>query len=153
MLWLLVASHPAVAQMSFLATGDWGGQGHPPFYNDVEVSNANAMAGLIAEADKRADTVKPSFAMMMGDNFYSRGIECQRDGHGRKLDPACTTDSSSHRFADTFENVFSQPAFDDFPFYVLLGNHGTVTYLRPLTVDHMPLTNTASAPYRTNYLP
>jgi hypothetical protein len=45
------------------------------------------------------------------------GIDCQEaDG------PDCVTTSRSHRFRATFEDVFNQPAFDNFPFYVILGN-------------------------------
>jgi hypothetical protein len=102
----------ADAQMSMLALGDWGGQPTPPFYNDVEVANANAMAGTMA--DNGGTT--PEFGLLMGDNFYTRGIDCQGDP-----DPDCVTDSHSHRFDHTFEEVFDQPAFADFPFYVILG--------------------------------
>ena len=107
------------AQMAFLATGDWGGQtateNDPRYYNDVEMANANAMAGLMADPGLE---VVPSLGLLMGDNFYGRGISCDNDPM-----PGCVTDSHSHRFNKTFEEVFSQPVFDDFPFYVNLGAH------------------------------
>eukprot|EP01046_Picozoa_sp_COSAG06_P003436 COSAG06_NODE_134_length_22423_cov_17.315445_17_plen_85_part_00 len=64
----LVAS--AAGQMSLLATGDWGGIGSAPYFNDVEVANANAMAGVMADTG----TVTPSFGLLMGDNFYSQCV-------------------------------------------------------------------------------
>jgi hypothetical protein len=56
--------------MSLLATGDWGGIGSAPYFNDVEVANANAMAGVMADTG----TVTPSFGLLMGDNFYSQCV-------------------------------------------------------------------------------
>ena len=103
------------SQMSMLALGDWGGGDTAPFFSAVERANANAMAGVMADPD----TTTPSFGLLMGDNFYTRGISCIN----KDKDPDCTADVHSHRFADTFENVFDQPQFVDFPFYVILGNH------------------------------
>ena len=103
------------SQMSMLALGDWGGGDTAPFFSAVERANSNAMAGVMADPD----TTTPSFGLLMGDNFYTRGISCIN----KDKDPDCTADVHSHRFADTFENVFDQPQFVDFPFYVILGNH------------------------------
>jgi hypothetical protein len=84
-----------MAQMSILALGDWGGSADPPFYTDVEVANANAMAGVMAQANPT-----PELGLLMGDNFYTHGIDCAGDP-----DPNCTTDSHSQRFVHTFEEV------------------------------------------------
>eukprot|EP01043_Picozoa_sp_COSAG02_P004585 COSAG02_NODE_121_length_35326_cov_25.450819_17_plen_846_part_00 len=105
----------AASGLGILATGDWGGIGTPPYYNDVQMANANAMAGVMADP---LTEVVPSLGLLLGDNFYNRGIDCLNDPEEN-----CVSDSHSHRFERTFENVFSQPAFDEFPFYTVLGNH------------------------------
>ena len=83
------------SQMSMLALGDWGGGDTAPFFNDVERANANAMAGVMADPD----TKTASFGLLMGDNFYSRGISCIN----KAQDPDCTTDVYSHRCARSSE--------------------------------------------------
>lgn len=117
--------------MSMLAAGDWGGRETPPFYSEVELANANAMAGLMKTSGQTA----PSFGLLMGDNFYSHGIDCRGNP-----DPNCVADSHSSRFEQTFEKVFDQPAFNQFPFYVILGNHdhyGNATAQLEYSQQHM----------------
>ena len=59
----------AAAQMGLLATGDWGGQSTPPYYNDVEMANANAMAGLMLDPLVEA---KPSFGLLVSLDSHRR---------------------------------------------------------------------------------
>ena len=87
--------------MSFLAIGDWGGDGDVFPTAKGEVDNNEAM-GTVATALKDV-----KFVLAMGDNFYYTGI--QGDEH-------------STRFAATFEDVFHHPALD-LPWYVVAGNH------------------------------
>jgi hypothetical protein len=100
-------------QMSFLATGDWGGVPWAPYYSQVQLDNANAMAGLAASLEPAARP--PRLALLMGDNFYTTGVESV----------------SSPRFKHTFEDVFSQPIFRALPFYTILGNHDHCRLILP----------------------
>lgn len=53
--------------------------------------------------------------VMLGDNFYSYGIQ---------------TNSSDCRFKKTFEDIYDAASLQDIPFYVIAGNHdhrGNVT--------------------------
>ena len=79
-----------------LIMGDWGGQDTKPFYTSQEAMTATGM-------QKIGDANNASFALALGDNFYSFGIQ--------------TVEST--RFQDTFENVFT----NQIPFHVLAGNH------------------------------
>ena len=36
------------AGLSILATGDWGGVGKPPYYNDVQMANANVRPNALS---------------------------------------------------------------------------------------------------------
>ena len=90
------------AQLSLLATGDWGGTDIPPYVSDVQAANFNAMAGLMAD---RTISSTPSFGLLLGDNFYPFGVTSARDS----------------RFASTFEEAFFHPQFSGFPFYAILG--------------------------------
>jgi len=51
----------------------------------------------------------------VGDNFYEDGISCSGD-HS----PGCTADARSHRFVDTFENVYNAPSLQ-VPWYFNAG--------------------------------
>ena len=67
--------------------------------------NAQAMAGLMAD---ELTEVAPTMGLLLGDNFYNRGIDCLGDP-----EEDCVTDSHSHRFARTFgapEPLCSLPA-------------------------------------------
>lgn len=88
------------AGISFLAVGDWGGlsDSHP-----TSVGQVAAAAGM----SKVAHELGVQGILLLGDNFYSHGV----------------TDSSSERFAETFENVYTVDHFKNLPFYVLAGNH------------------------------
>ena len=55
-----------------------------------------------------AETLKPEFVVMLGDNFYGSGI------HGSEFDP---------RFQKTFENVYNGSYLETIPFYAIAGNH------------------------------
>ena len=35
------------AGLSILATGDWGGVGKPPYFNDVQMANANVRSNAL----------------------------------------------------------------------------------------------------------
>ena len=45
--------------------------------------------------------------LLLGDNFYAHGVQ----------------KSTSVRFAETFEDVYTPAMFHDLPFYVVAGNH------------------------------
>jgi tartrate-resistant acid phosphatase type 5 len=97
-------------ELNFLVMADWGGQPTAPYTTPGELSTAGGM-GRIAE------TTKASFALAVGDNFYSSGIR---------------TDVNDPRFKHTFEDVFTASSLQGpgFPFYVIAGNHdhgGNVT--------------------------
>ena len=109
-----LASLAAADTHQFFAVGDWGGQsGYTEFTTTNQLEVAAAMGAHATE-------VRPDYVLMMGDNFYSKGISCHHDDT-----PDCVTDSNSHRFNDTFESVYDRerwPALD-VPFYVNGGNH------------------------------
>jgi tartrate-resistant acid phosphatase type 5 len=63
------------------------------------------------------DSVKPSWIAGVGDNFYEDGISCSGDPS-----PNCRADAYSHRFVDTFENVYSAPSLQ-VPWFFNSGNH------------------------------
>jgi hypothetical protein len=50
-------------------------------------------------------TFKPTQIWGVGDNFYEDGITCSGDNSR-----GCTADANSHRFLDTFENVYTAPS-------------------------------------------
>ena len=93
----------STTSFSFLVMGDWGGQGSSPYTTKQEVATAAGM-GKVAEA-KHA-----SFALALGDNFYTFGVDSV----------------NSSRFKTTFEDVFSADSLSSangFRFHVLAGNH------------------------------
>ena len=59
----------ASAEMSIFAIGDWGGQKEAPYWTNTEVNNAAGMAAFAAAK-------RPRLGLLMGDNFYGRGIRC-----------------------------------------------------------------------------
>ena len=63
----LVLAAPAAA-LNFLVMADWGGSEDAPYTTPQEVSTADGM-GL------RAAEINASFALAVGDNFYSHGID------------------------------------------------------------------------------
>ena len=81
--------------LTFLAVGDWGND------NTGQQADAKGMETI-------AEQIKPSFALMLGDNFYSSGI------HG---------DAHAERFEKTFEDVYVGTALDNLTFYAIAGNH------------------------------
>ena len=95
--------------LNFLVMADWGGQPKAPFTTAAELSTAAGMGRMAA-------TLNASFALGVGDNFYSSGIK---------------TDASDPRFKNTFENVFTHPRLQSpFVFHMIAGNHdhgGNVT--------------------------
>jgi len=98
---LFVLAKPAAAdKLTFLATGDWGGQDTVPYYEDGEMRSAAGMAAVAAD-------LSPRFFLGLGDNFYSDGI---------------STDVHDARFNQTFEAVFTGAALQ-IPFYPTAGNH------------------------------
>ena len=94
-----LAAHAHAEPLNFLVMADWGGQPTAPFTTPAELSTAAGM-GRIAE------TVNASFALAVGDNFYSSGIR---------------TDVNDPRFKHTFEDVFTASSLQgpEFPFYVM----------------------------------
>ena len=79
-----------------LVMGDWGGSDTSPFTTPQEVTTASGM-------EKIGKANGATFALALGDNFYSYGIN--------------SVDST--RFQSTFENVFTNQV----PFHVIAGNH------------------------------
>lgn len=90
-----VASGPTL-----LYVGDWGGDSDKHPTTVAQITSAAAMAQ--AAKDLSADSI-----LLLGDNFYSYGIE----------------DVDSSRFQDTFENVYNSGLFGTLPFHVIAGNH------------------------------
>lgn len=108
---VLASSNADDETLTFLAMGDWGGAPSPPWTTPAEVQTA---AGMQKVASTMTPT--PMFALALGDNFYTTGI--QGDAH-------------AVRFNDTFENVFTGSNLQSpFEFRILAGNHdhyGNVT--------------------------
>ncbi len=63
-------------------------------------------AGVVRAMRRHAAWSQPDAAMLLGDNFYNRGVESVDDP----------------RFDSDFESLFDADSFD-MPFYVCLGNH------------------------------
>ena len=95
--------------------------GYAPYWTDPQVENTEGMAAYAAARP-------PKFGLLMGDNFYSRGIRCDDDkdvrGWARAIRASrpCTEDAFNYRFQATFEQVMDAPSLD-FPMYAVLGNH------------------------------
>jgi tartrate-resistant acid phosphatase type 5 len=76
--------------------------------------------------------------LALGDNFYEDGISCLNDPT-----PGCTTDATSHRFADTFEKVYTAPSLQ-VPWWLNAGNHDWHTVANAtaqLAYTHQPGTS------------
>jgi len=91
---------PAAGDLSVVAIGDWGG------HNDEEPTTESQRLTAIG-LRRKAVELNASFAMLMGDNFYSHGI---------------SSDDTSSRFRDTFEAVYAK-LLPGRPFYAFAGNH------------------------------
>ena len=77
---IIVTTLPAAADLGFIAVGDFGRDNSGQF---AVSSGMNTVAGLM----------NASFAVLLGDNFYSHGIDSEAD--------AC-----SSRFTTTFQEVY-----------------------------------------------
>lgn len=107
----LAAARAASADaLDFLVMGDWGGKGSGTCTTAEEVNTAKGM-------NAAAQSLGATFALALGDNFYSGGVKSVNDA----------------RFKETFEDVFTGPALSaqsGFRFHVVAGNHdhsGNVT--------------------------
>ena len=96
------AQHAAAQQapLSLMAIGDWGGDNDQQPANAAEIAAAKGMSA-------KATELAASAVLLLGDNFYLHGV----------------SSSSSSRFNQTFENVYSPDMFGKLPFYVVAGNH------------------------------
>jgi len=56
------------ASLNFLVMGDWGGQGSAPYTTHQEIATAGGMG-------KIASSLSAPFALALGDNFYSTGVD------------------------------------------------------------------------------
>ena len=61
------------------------------------------------QMESHADSVKPHFAVLLGDNFYHQGVDSVDDW----------------RWRTTFENIYRGPHLSRIPFFSVLGNHDT----------------------------
>ena len=83
---------------SLRSVGDWGGASKAPFTTPEQLSTAKGMGQV-------GSSLKPSQVWGIGDNFYEDGISCSGDNS-----KDCVASAASHRFADTFENVYTAPS-------------------------------------------
>jgi len=97
-------THAAASDdLNFLVMGDWGGSERSPYTTSSEVALAKGM-------NTAAEELGAKWALALGDNFYSHGLD--------------SVDSS--RFHDTFEQCFSGSnlqSSNGFTFHVVAGNH------------------------------
>lgn len=99
---MLFLSSTSLAELDFLVMGDWGGEEKSPYTTKKEVDTAKGMG-------KYATSLNATFALAVGDNFYSHGIP---------------TDEHDERFKYTFEKVFDASSLQSpFKFHVIAGNH------------------------------
>lgn len=80
--------------LSFLATGDWGQEGH---------HQQGAVAMRMGETAARIDS---QFVVAVGDNFYDAGVASVNDPHWKAL----------------FEDVYTAKSLQT-PWYAIFGNH------------------------------
>ena len=104
----LLLARGAAGQLNLLVVGDWGGASTAPFTTAVQQAVAVSM-GAVGAANKITEVFG------VGDNFYEDGISCRGD-HS----PNCRADAMSHRFVDTFENVYNAPSLQ-VPWYFNAG--------------------------------
>ena len=77
--------------LNFTVLGDWGGSGsHYPYTTAVQLRTAEL-------AEKVSARINSSFALGIGDNFYSYGVTSEHD----------------KRFKFTYENVYTGPALQN----------------------------------------
>ena len=102
------AAAAAATQPPFLVMGDWGGSINAPYTTPMEIVTAKGMG-------KVAANYTSTFALALGDNFYTQGVQSVDDT----------------RFQNTFEHVFTAASLQSpFEFRVIAGNHdhnGNVT--------------------------
>ncbi len=97
--------HPS-STYNFLALADWGDDG---------LGQSAAAAGL----GRVAETINATSVFVLGDNFYTHGIDDTSDGR-----------DGVKRFEKTFERVYNAASLLTIPFFVVAGNHdhlGNVT--------------------------
>eukprot|EP00472_Partenskyella_glossopodia_P013911 CAMPEP_0197525502 /NCGR_PEP_ID=MMETSP1318-20131121/12840_1 /TAXON_ID=552666 /ORGANISM="Partenskyella glossopodia, Strain RCC365" /LENGTH=435 /DNA_ID=CAMNT_0043079011 /DNA_START=95 /DNA_END=1403 /DNA_ORIENTATION=- len=109
--------HRNRSSLTFLAIGDWGPEDTDGecTSDSVQAMISQGMAKLIAKGEpassgsnvQQQQQQHADFVLLLGDNFYPRGIE---------------GDEFSERFQSTFEKRFASDDFDC-PFYAILGNH------------------------------
>ena len=105
----------------FIALGDWGGQGHYPYFTEAQAETSDGMARV---AGGRDGAPAAEFVLSLGDNFYHRGLEGGEDG--------------LKRFESTYESIYHQKELD-IPWMVIAGNHdhcGTIDQQLELSSDH-----------------
>jgi hypothetical protein len=86
---------------SFVAIGDWGGDGDDQPTTETQVRTGRSMM-------RQSISMGADFALMMGDNFYYHGIR--------------VPDDQTSRFERTFEDVYVKHQPDQ-KFYAMAGNH------------------------------
>ena len=105
---MLMLIKPTTSSIGFLVIGDWGGKPDAPYYTEAQVKAAAGMS-------KVATDIHANFVLALGDNFYYDGVD----------------ESDSHRFSDTWEDVYITPYPSlQKPWYLCAGNHdwhGNVT--------------------------
>ena len=100
LLCLIAASFGAAAPLSLLCLGDWGGASDAAPTTRAQLADARGMAAAAGALGAEA-------VLLLGDNFYTHGVET----------------NTSSRFRDTFEAVYPPSLFRQLPFYVVAGNH------------------------------
>lgn len=91
----------AATGYSILLIGDWGGDSDSEPTTKTQLNAAKEMANV-------ADQLNSQFVLLLGDNFYNNGV---------------SSSTTAMRFQSTFENCFTESAFDQMPFFAVAGNH------------------------------